>query len=92
MTDEELKQAIELDSKRSSHQVRLNEIQQFESNVPEASKDVDPWDDIDIVASGPDDSLIMGNIPTQLKTDILALVKEYHSKQIDNINKQIQEL
>lgn len=52
----------------------------------------DPWNDIDIVFSGPDNSCTLGDIPNQLKTDILAMVKNYHRDQIDNINEQLQEL
>lgn len=91
MTDEKLKQAIELDCKRSRHQFQIECIEHFDNKVPEPDME-DPWDDIDIVFSGPDNSCTLGDISNQLKTDILAIVKNYHRDQINNINKQIQEL
>jgi hypothetical protein len=91
MTDEKLKQAIELDGKRSRHQFQIECIEHFDNSVHEPDME-DPWDDIDIVFSGPNDSCTLGNIPNQLKTDILAMVKNYHRDQINNINEQIQEL
>jgi len=92
MTKETLKQVIELNSKLDGHQLSIECIEQFYNSVPDADMDIDPWDDIDIVVSGPNSSLVLDRIPNQLKTDILELVKEYHSKQINNINEQIQKL